>query len=63
MEEDPDINDIFDDIVLIEDRFVASGFREGFQKGSEEGRQVGLLNTRNVKAMADNFKMIVVGGD
>ncbi len=43
MEEDPDINDVFDDILQIEDRFVASGFREGFQKGSEEGRQVGLV--------------------
>lgn len=35
---DRDINDIFDDILLTEERAVEEGYEEGHTKGEKEGR-------------------------
>lgn len=43
--EERDINDLFDDIVLIEENCAAAGYQEGFsigcKKGNEEGYRLG----------------------
>lgn len=42
MAEKRDINEIFDDIVLIEERLMQQGYKEGFEQGSKEGQIEGF---------------------
>jgi len=42
MEESNDLNDAFDSIVMVEDRFRLHGFNDGFREGHEAGKDEGF---------------------
>lgn len=39
---EPDINDVFDDIVFIEEKLTAQGYSEGFKDGQSSGNSEGF---------------------
>lgn len=39
---DPDINDVFDDIVFIEEKLTEQGYSEGFKDGQSSGNSEGF---------------------